>query len=539
MIDDIHVDFDEGLTIITGETGAGKSILLGALSLILGRRADLSSIKNRDKKCIVEAVFTIDTYNLNSIFTALSIDYESDTILRREILPSGKSRAFINDSPVNLGALENLGKHLIDVHSQHQNQELTENTFQIKVLDAMANNQELLNEYQQKLHVYKELNKTISELKLQKSEAIKEQDYNAFLVKELVEAQLVSGDQEQLEAEQETLSNVEDIKQYLQECFQYLSNDQIGILNTITELRNTFRNLADLSSSYTSLYERIESVSIELDDIYLAVEQTKVSIDADPERLLDINSKLSAIQNLLLKHSAQDVDELIAIKLELEKKVTVFETIDDRILELENEGVALNQKLTALCKKLHDKRLLMIPKLVDHLEKSLGELGMPNAKFNFNLTATKDYYQNGFDHLELLFTANKGDRMSTLKKVASGGELSRIMLTIKSILAEYDRLPTIIFDEIDSGVSGEVSKKMGEMMFVMGKQMQVFAITHLPQIAAKGAQHFKVYKSEIENKTRTQLLKLNVDQRIAEIAEMLEGKKASSSAIAHAKQLLN
>ena len=225
--------------------------------------------------------------------------------------------------------------------------------------------------------------------------------------------------------------------------------------------------------------------------------------------------------------------------MELEKKVTVFETIDDRILELENEGVALNQKLTALCKKLHDKRLLMIPKLVDHLEKSLGELGMPNAKFNFNLTATKDYYQNGFDHLELLFTANKGDRMSTLKKVASGGELSRIMLTIKSILAEYDRLPTIIFDEIDSGVSGEVSKKMGEMMFVMGKQMQVFVITHLPQIAAKGAQHFKVYKSEIENKTRTQLLKLNVDQRIAEIAEMLEGKKASSSAIAHAKQLLN
>lgn len=539
LIDDIHVDFDKGLTIITGETGAGKSILLGALSLILGRRADLSSIKNRDKKCIVEANFSIESYKLNAIFEKLSIDYESETILRREILPSGKSRAFINDSPVNLDALEQLGKHLVDVHSQHQNQELTENTFQLKVLDAIAHNQDLIIEYQQKLNAFKALNNNLNELKSQKSEAIKEQDYNAFLLRELEEARLVSGEQEQLEAEQETLSNVEDIKQYLQECYQYLSNDQIGILTTITELRNTFRNLANLSSGYASLYQRIESVTIELDDIYQEVEHTKDSIDADPERLLEINNKLSTIQNLLLKHTAQDVDDLIATKLELENKVTLFETIDDRILELENERIALDQELASICKRLHDKRKSLIPKLIDHLERNLEELGMPNAKFNFKLTATQEYFYNGSDHIELLFTANKGEGMNTLKKSASGGELSRIMLTIKSILAEYDRLPTIIFDEIDTGVSGEVSKKMGEMMYVMGQQMQVFAITHLPQIAAKGTQHFKVYKSVIEDKTRTQLLKLNTDQRIAEIAEMLEGKKASLSAIAHAKQLLN
>ena len=539
LIDNLQVNFSTGLTIITGETGAGKSILLGGLSLILGKRADLTHIKDTSKKCIIEATFDIANYNLKAFFKDSDIDYESETIIRREILPSGKSRAFINDSPVNLNVLTILGEHLIDIHSQHQTLELTSNDFQFQIIDALSNNEVNLLKYKQSLKAYKETKVELENLYNLKGEAIKEHDYNTFLLKELEEANLVSGELEELEVEYETLSNVEDIKEELSLSNQLLSDEQIGILNTLTTLKNSLLKLSEISNTYKELYNRVNSTLIEIDDLFGDLEYAQESIEADPKRLEVVNSKLQTIHNLLLKHSTVNIDELINIQIKLSNKVTSAENIDEEIELKQKELITIKKELNNIAKTTHHLREKAIPQLVSQLEKLLSGLGMENAKFDISVKLEDEFLSNGKDELSLLFKANKGGEFMLLKKAASGGELSRIMLAIKSILSRYMQLPTIMFDEIDSGVSGEISNKMANIMLQMSKTLQVFTITHLPQIAAKGDSHFKVYKEVVNNKTITHLQKLNNDERIVEIAQMLGGKKMSNSAIAHAKQLLN
>ena len=539
LIDNLHVDFNNGLSIITGETGAGKSILLGGLSLILGKRADLSSLKDTSAKCVIEAVFNISNYDLKSLFEVEDFDYEIQTIIRREILPSGKSRAFVNDSPVNLSSLQTLGARLIDVHSQHQTLQLTSNEFQFQVIDALADNDKSLIAYKSELKSYKKLQKELEELTDFKAEAIKEHDYNLFLLNELVEANLVDGELELFEEEYETLNNIEGIKENLAEGYQLLSDEQLGLINSLTSLKKVFQKLSAFSSKYEVLYHRVDSSLIEMDDLFNEVNDLQEGLDADPKRLEVVDSKLKLLHNLMQKHVASNVSELITVKNELEAKVLVTENLDGSITKKQEEINSKIKALNVVAKGIYEKRTQVIPELKSQLETILISLGMPNAQFKIDVVSRDTFYANGKDELSFLFSANMGGNFNELKKAASGGELSRIMLAIKSILGKYIQLPTIMFDEIDTGVSGEISNKMGDIMLEMSKTMQVFSITHLPQIAAKGHSHFKVYKEDINNKTQTNLIKLNHDDRIVEIAQMLGGKEMSTSAIAHAKELLN
>ncbi len=539
LIDDLKVDFHNGLTIITGETGAGKSILLGGLSLILGNRADLSSIKDTSRKCIIEAVFDIAKYNLKTLFGTEDFDYEPQTIIRREILPSGKSRAFVNDTPVNLNSLTVLGNHLIDVHSQHQTLELADNRFQFQVIDALANNKTGLDTYSFKLKAYKSSKSELENLLKLQSESLKEQDYNAFLLDELVEAKLVEGEQEKLESEYETLNNVEEIKEQLVVSNQVLSDDDNGILTMLMTLKKSLQKLQNYNISYAQLFSRADSNLIELNDIFSEIERHQELLEADPKRLEAINDKLQVLHGLLQKHQVTSVSELLYVQKTLTEKVSITEQLDDRISSAEDTISVLKEELKAIATTIHINREEAIPKLKQELEYILRDLEMADASFSIKLEATNVFFTNGTDTLSFLFSANKGGHYNELKKAASGGELSRIMLAIKSILSNYINLPTIMFDEIDTGVSGEISNQMANIMQKMSKSMQVFTITHLPQIAAKGDTHFKVYKETNNSITTTQMRKLSEEERIVEIAQMLGGKQMTDSAVAHAKQLLN
>ena len=539
LIDSLNVDFNDGFSIITGETGAGKSILLGGLSLILGKRADLSSLKDATQKCIIEAVFNISNYNLKPLFESEDFDFESQTIIRREILPSGKSRAFVNDSPVNLTSLQLLGERLIDIHSQHQTLQLTSNEFQFQVIDALAKNEEALQNYKAELNTYKQLQKEHNELLTFRAEAIKEHDYNSFLLNELLEANLVVGEVEVLEAEYETLNNIEGIKENLSEAYQLLSDEQLGVLSSLTSLKNIFQKLSGFSSQYEELFNRANSSLIDMNDLFSEIHVLQDNLEVNPNRLEVVDAKLKMIHVLMQKHVVSDVSELITIKNQLEEKVAVTENLDETIQKKQSEIISKETELNTISKGIHTNRSEVIPQLKKELETILLDLGMPNAQFNIDIVISDTFYANGKDELSFLFSANKGGSFNELKKAASGGELSRIMLAIKSVLAEYIQLPTIMFDEIDSGVSGEISNKMGDIMLQMSKNMQVFSITHLPQIAAKGLSHFKVYKEDVNEVTQTNLIELNHDERIIEIAQMLGGSEMSTSAIAHAKELLN
>jgi len=539
LIDSLNVDFNDGFSIITGETGAGKSILLGGLSLILGKRADLSSLKDATQKCIIEAVFNISSYNLKLLFESEDFDFESQTIIRREILPSGKSRAFVNDSPVNLTSLQLLGERLVDIHSQHQTLQLTSNEFQFQVIDALAKNEDSLQNYRALLKDYKNLKKEYKELLSFQTEAIKEHDYNSFLLNELLEANLVVGEVEVLEEEYETLNNIEGIKENLSEAYQLLSDEQLGVLSSLTSLKNIFQKLSGFSSKYEELFQRANSSLIDMNDLFSEIHVLQEDLEVNPNRLEVVDAKLKMIHVLMQKHVVSDVSELITIKNQLEEKVAVTENLDETIQKKQSEIVSKETELNTISQGIHTNRSEVIPQLKKELETILVDLGMPNAQFNIDVVISDTFYANGKDELSFLFSANKGGSFNELKKAASGGELSRIMLAIKSVLAEYIQLPTIMFDEIDSGVSGEISNKMGDIMLQMSKNMQVFSITHLPQIAAKGLSHFKVYKEDVNEVTQTNLIKLNRDERIVEIAQMLGGSEMSTSAIAHAKELLN
>jgi len=539
LIEDIKVEFKEGLTIITGETGAGKSILLGALSLLLGKRADLSSVKNSEKKCVIEAQFQIKAYNLKDFFSSQDLDYENQTIIRREILPSGKSRAFINDSPVNLNTLNALGERLIDIHNQHQTLEVTSQDFQFEIIDALANTKELLVDYQIALRELKKNESLLKQLIHRKTESQKELDYNQFLLEELEQAHLKPGELESLEEELEKLDNVETIQENLSELIQLLNDEQVGVLFSLNEIKLRANKLKALSGTFETLWERIQSVHIELDDISQDINTELEITEANPERLSEVNDRLQMLYKLQQKHQVITIDGLIEIKNKLTESVEETEGLDVKIIGLEKEIDSAKQKLRELATEIHNKRVSILEVLTKSLEDILAQLGLPNARFKIVLTEGNQFLENGRDELSFLFTANKGTAFGELKKVASGGEMSRIMLAVKSILANYSQLPTIVFDEIDTGVSGEVANKIAEIMKSMSKNMQVVSITHLPQIAAKGNHHFKVYKEDIDNITHTKLKLLTSENRITELAEMLGGEKKSESAMAHARELLN
>ncbi|MEN0082006.1 DNA repair protein RecN [Flavobacterium lindanitolerans] len=539
LIEKLDIDFSENFSIITGETGAGKSILLGALGLVLGKRADLSSLKNKEEKCVIEAQFDIARYNLESFFEANDLDFEKETIIRREILSSGKSRAFVNDSPVNLQELQELGEYLIDIHSQHQTQELSEENFQFDIIDSMAGNTSEIAAYKSLLKKYRSLKTNLTALQSRLQEASKEQDYNSFLLEELLAAKLKSGEQEELESVFEQLNNVELIKENLDRAVSIAEEEQFGVLHNLKEIKASLQKIASFSADYNSLFERITSASIELDDIVSELSQKTESLMSDPEQLELVNQKLQTIYNLQQKHQVKTVDELLLIQEDLDKKVISVDSLQQEIEQAEKEIAESESGLDTIAATISEKRQNAIPVLTEKLVAILELLGMPNVRFKIEVTLSDSYHTNGKDDLQFLFAANKGSDFGLLKKTASGGEMSRIMLAVKSILAQYQKLPTIIFDEIDTGVSGEIAHKMGEIMKEMSKTMQVFAITHLPQIAAKGNTHFKVFKSVVGDQTQSELKLLSADERVIEIAQMLSGKDISDSAINHAKALLN
>jgi len=539
LIEDIKINLQQGFTIITGETGAGKSIMLGALGLLLGKRADYSAIRNADNKCVIEGVFEISNYKLQAFFKKEDLDYEEQTIIRREILSSGKSRAFINDTPVTLPVLSKLGDFLIDIHGQHQTLSLGENRYQFQVLDTLSKNQDLLAAYTAALRSYKKLQQRLTELKESQAQALKEHDYNLFLLNELEEARLKDGMLEELEERYEELNNVEILTEHLSAAVDNIQQEEIGGLSRLKEVRTSLGKIAGFSSNYASLKERVESVIIELDDVAQDLETSLERVEANPKELEEINAKLQVIYNLQKKHSAESIQELLDIAIELREKVDLTENAEADLKKVNQEIVNSKAELTKIAKEIHENRAKAIPGFISKVEKILTDLGMPNARLKIDLNFKDEYFNNGQDQLLWFLSANKGGDFNDIKKAVSGGELSRIMLAVKSILATQSKLPTIIFDEIDTGVSGDIAQKMGDILQSMGVTMQVIAITHLPQIAGKGSKHFKIFKEDIKDTTVTKIKELETGERIEELAMMLGGNTLSESAMAHAKSLLN
>lgn len=539
LINKLSIDFSSGLSIITGETGAGKSILLGALGLVLGNRADLSSLKDISQKCIVEAKVAISNYKLEDFFNEVDLDYEPETIIRREILPSGKSRAFVNDTPVTLSVLNQLRTKLIDVHSQHQTMQLSDNNFQFSILDALAKNQARIASYKRGFFQLNKLKRELSKLEATQLEANQQYDYNLHLYKELEEAQVKIDEQTILEERLDKLNNIEDIRNNLSEALELTINEEIGIRTLLNTLENRLTKISSFSKEYQEISERVTSIKIEIDDIITELENANESVEFNPNEVEKINDRLQLLYNLQKKHAVNSNKDLLTVFEELSEKLGVVESAEEVINKKQEEIDAVLEKLDKVAGLIMKARTTSIPKLIRELHALLTDLGMENARFSIKIKPTNNYFSNGKDELELLFSANKGGNFGELKKVASGGELSRIMLSVKKVLSENTQLPTIIFDEIDTGVSGEVSNKIAAIMQKMSNNMQVIAITHLPQIAAKGSSHYKVYKKEINGVTTTNLKQLTSEERIVEIAEMLSGKNISDSALTHAKQLLN
>ena len=539
LIEDIQVPLTKGLTIITGETGAGKSILLGALGLLLGKRADLGSVKDATQKCIIEGEFSLKGYGLQPLFKDHDLDYDVHTIIRREILPSGKSRAFVNDTPVGLSQLQALGGYLVDIHSQQETNSFATEVFQLEVLDALAGNAPILQGYQNALLEFTSISKQLEKQLSQKEAALKELDYHTFLQQELMEASLHTIDQQALETNYNTLNNAEEIQGSFAEIEQLFSQENTGIIDSVKQARSLLNNISKYAPSYQELYDRLHSVTLELEDVISSIENASEDLQVDPTELFRINEVLQTLYRLQHKHSVSSVKELADIESNLSSKIYNSLHLDTTIETLEKEKQKLTQALLKLAKDLHDNRVEALPMLQQKLEAYLSLLGLPNAKFKVEFTTSPTFKKSGTDSLAVYFTANKGGNFGLLKKVASGGEMSRIMLSVKALLSQYKKLPTIVFDEIDTGVSGEIALKMAYIMGEMSTHMQILSITHLPQIAAKGEQHIKVYKEDRQNTTVTHLKQLSQEERIVEIAQMIGGKNITDTTLANAKELLN
>lgn len=538
IIEEISLDFNAGFSVITGETGAGKSILLGALSLILGQRADTSILNNKEKKCVVEGVFNVPKELVTNFFLAHQLDLEFPVVIRREIAANGKSRAFINDTPVNLTLLKDLTNVLLDIHSQHETLALNSAEFQINVIDAFAKSNSLLNDYKEKYVSLKQLEQRFYQLKNTENSAKADADYLQFQLNELKALQLKKGEHEVLEQQLEMINNAEQIISTLQLAAEGLQNNDESIVVKLTAIEQAFKKISHCSEDYQQLNERINSVLIELKDIFNEVESQLDSVDVDASEQEVINNRVNTINTLIQKHRLTQADELIDLEQQLEEQLDGINSSEEKLLALGKEIQEKHQVATAAAKKLSAHRLKILSAFEKNIINNLKELGMENAVFKIHHQPLKELNSFGMDEFEFMFSANKGMTPKPLNKTASGGELSRLMLTIKALLAQNSTLQTILFDEIDTGVSGDIAYKMAAIMEGMSNNIQVIAITHLPQVAAKGNTHFKIYKSNKGNKTQTFVNILDNNQRIEEIAKMLSGKELTEAAKENAKNLL-
>lgn len=547
LIDHLDLDVSDGLTMITGETGAGKSIILGALGLVQGKRADLSSIRDTSTKCIVEAVFDISSLKLKSFFDDSDLDYEPETIVRREILPSGKSRAFINDTPVNLQVMSQLGERLIDIHSQHQTLEIGKDRFQRDFLnsylihitrDKKQTYEQVLAEYQKKYQEYNRLSKELKQWQDQKSQLLKESDYNQYLLNELEEARLDHVNLFDLEQEHEQLSNVEEIKNTLSLSGDIISNDDLGIIKNLRNLKQQLESITRYNEKYEQQLNRVTSLIIELEDVHYELSKNNDDLQLDPARLDVVQEVLQQIHQLFRKHNVDTVEELVDYRNQLADLVFESSDITRKIDQAQYQIDQLEKEMNASSDVLFKLRTQYAPEISSSITKMIQQLGMPNASFEVQIDKTDQRSINGMDQLQFMLAANKGSQLQPVQKAASGGELSRVMLAVKSLYSNYTKLATIIFDEIDTGVSGAIAEQMAHIMKNMSQEMQVITITHLPQIAAAGKKHLKVTKTTTDQNTTSNLIPLNTQERVEEIAQMLSGGNISDAARENARVLI-
>jgi DNA repair protein RecN (Recombination protein N) len=538
LIKDLDVELENGLTIITGETGAGKTILLGALALILGNRADSSVLLEKEEKCIVEGTFRIEEYDLEEFYISNELDYEPVTILRREINPAGKSRAFINDTPVTVNLLKDLGDRLIDIHSQHQTLMLHDNTFQLNVIDSFAGTFKLAGEYRKVYRRYRALKKEYEEAKEKADRNQADLEYYRFQLNQLDEAKLIEGEQEGLEKEQELLSHSGEIKSGLATASNLFSADTNSILIMLKEVKNNLAKIKEYLPQGEEMLKRTESSYIEINDLAGDIEKLSSLVDADPHRLTQINDRLDTLYSLMQKHRAATLNDLISKREEMKKIVKSIVGSDERMTELESILKKDTDELKKFSGEISGKRRSVLENVETKITDLLRNLGMPNARFRIDLSQMPDFSLSGIDHADFLFSANKQIEPENLARIASGGELSRVMLSLKSLLTKNINLPTIIFDEIDSGVSGEVADKVGQILAGMGKYMQVINITHLPQVAARGTKHYHVYKDDTGDSTITRVKLLSPKERIVEVARLLSGSEITETAMKNAQELI-
>lgn len=540
LIDNLDIRFNDSFTVITGETGAGKSIILGALGLVLGQRADSKSIKNGEDKCVIEAVFDISAYRLQAFFEENELEYDTETcILRRELFSSGKSRAFVNDSPASLNAMKELGNLLIDIHSQHQNLLLADNKFQLKVVDVMAQNESALTQYKKEYTSYQSLKKKLEELLEKASQARQDEDYIRFQLEQLSTAKLSEDEQDELEKELETLSHAEEIKSSLYKIVELLNGEEQGSLQLIKEALATAEALERFYPQAKEIAERLRTAYIDLNDLTSEADTGKENIEFSPERLQWVNERLDMLYSLEQKHRVSTVEELITLRESYEKQLTTIDSFDEQITKLTTQTNTSYRELKKRSSQLSIKRKKASETISKELMEKLSLLGMPNTRFRIDFIEKPEPESDGIDNVRFMFSANKNGELERVAQTASGGEISRLMLCIKAMIAGFTALPAIIFDEVDMGVSGDIADKMGAIMQELSAKMQVIAITHLPQIASKGKEHYYVYKQDTPEHTATQIKKLTNEERITEVARMLSGATLTDASMANARELLN
>ena len=538
LIDRLDIDFDDGLSVITGETGAGKSIILGALSLVLGSRADSKVALDASSKCVVEATFDVEPYRLEALFDELDVDYSASTIVRREILPNGKSRAFVNDTPVGLQQLRTLTSRLIDIHSQHENLMLSNSDFQLDIVDTLADTADDLHKYTDLFNRYRDTRQQLRNLRDESDRFLAEKDYIEHQLSELVAANLVDGEQQSLEEEQNLINHSQEVIETLSSIIASLDGEESGVLSLLKSASTHIGRLEKYINRASEFADRINSSFVELKDIVSELSSIIESTEFSEERKHFIDDRLNLIYSLQQKHRVASVTHLLDIQNDFARRLDLIENFDDRISSLQKQIDELEKQLSAAAEHLSERRRAVGSLIEQKTETMLHELGMPNGRFEVSFSVTDDFTSRGRDKIEFLFSANKNRIPQPVAEIASGGEISRLMLVIKSLVAASQALPTIIFDEIDTGISGEIARKMGEIMQTMSASMQVVAITHLPQIASKGKTHYKVFKDESGEMTQTRIACLTADERIVEIAEMIAGKNPSRSALDSARELL-
>lgn len=538
IIEELEIDFSKGLTIITGETGAGKSILLGALGLVMGKRADIKSLYNLEDKCVVEGFFEIERYGLQPFFEENDLDYDGRLVIRREITPAGKSRAFVNDTPVTLDVLQALSSTLVDLHQQFDNLDIHHVSFQLRLLDALADNKRLLADYQGRYQSYQEARRRLAELIRRNDSAAKELDFLNFQLEEFQAAALKAGEQEELEEELGRLSNAEDIKRTLAAAFQQLSESEVSVMGQVGEINQALGQVRKFDHRIEKLYERLGAIMEEMKDMAQEFEAIGEEAEYDPERIMEVQQRLDMVYRLQKKHQAGTVEELLAIQASLQKQLDAIGDLSNEIAALQRDVQGREEALAALAEDLGVRRHAVVAGFENKVEQTLAELGMEHARLKAEFTRLEELGPTGLDEVNFLFAANLGSRLQPIKDVASGGELSRLTLVVKSLVASAIPLPTLIFDEIDTGVSGDVALKMGNILRKLSNEHQVVSITHSPQIASKGNVHYFVYKRVKEGRTYTEVRNLAPEERVTAIATMLSQSPPSESAIKNAKELL-